>query len=171
MSALPCTIRPAFLSDLPAILAMKRSFALAEGTLHSLNATEADWQRDLFGPTPKFTIFLADRAGAAVGMIILSERFFPGQTGAALHVNNVFVLPECRSRGVGRALLACAAQEAINRRAAFVELGVLKEESRARKYYRKAGFAQVQNYAIYVLAGAAMSRLAVAAQAIADFTG
>jgi ribosomal protein S18 acetylase RimI-like enzyme len=166
MSALSCTIRPACPSDLPTIQAMKRSFALDEGTVHALDASEADWQRDLFGPAPRFKVFLADRAGTVLGMIILSERFFPGQTGAALHINNVFVVPQCRSRGIGRALLGRAAQEAISRKASFIELGVLKD-SRARKHYRKAGFAQVQNYLIYVLAGSALSRLADVVQAVA----
>ena len=164
MSTLACTIRPACPGDLPAIQAMKRAFALDEGTLHAMNASEADWRRDLFGSVPRFDVFLADRDGSVLGMIILSERYFPGQTGVALHVNNVFVEPPCRSREIGQALLARAAQEAISRRASFIDLGVLKD-SRARKYYRKAGFAQVQNYITYILAGSAISRLADVVQA------
>ena len=167
MSALGYTIRRACPKDLPAIQALNRQFAMAEGTLAAMDASEADWRRDLFEPAERFTIFLADRAGTALGMMILSKRFSPGQTRAVLHVNNVFVAPKYRSRGIGRALLARAAQEAICRQARFIELGVLKN-SRARQLYKGMGFAQVGNYLTYVLAGSAMSRLAVAVQTVAD---
>ena len=167
-SAPRVTIRRACPSDLQAIQALNRQFALAEGTLDAMDATETDWWRDLFGPAPKYTIFLADRAGTVLGLMVLSERFSLGQNRPVLHVNNIFVAPECRSRGIGRALLARAAQEAICREARFIELGALKH-SRARPLYAKTGFAQVDNYLIYVLAGSALSRLAATIHAVADF--
>jgi ribosomal protein S18 acetylase RimI-like enzyme len=166
MDALPCTIRPACPSDVPAIQAMKRRLALAEGALHAINASEADWQRDLFGQAPRFAAFIAELAGTAVGMMILSERFFPGWSRPVLHVHDLFVVPERRCRGVGRALLARAAREAISRQATFVELDARKD-SQARRLYRKAGFARVHNHAAYVLTGAALSRLADVVEAVA----
>lgn len=163
-------IRRAGPGDLAAIQALNRQFALAEGTVDALDASEADLRRDLFGPAPKFTIFLAEHTGKTIGMIVLSELFSLGQSRSVLHINNVFVAPECRSRGIGRALLGRAAQEAIGRQARFIELGALKR-SRARPLYAKAGFAQVDNYVTYVLAGSAISRLAAATHGVADFIG
>lgn len=170
MDSAPCTIRPAHPGDIPAIRNLKRRLALAEGAVHALNANEADWQHDLFGQTPKFAVFLAELGGAAVGMVILSERFSPGWTWPALHVNDIYVMPEHRSRGVGRALLARAAQEAISRQASFVDLEVRKD-SLARRLYRKAGFRRVQKRVVYVLTGAALSRLADVVEAVADLMG
>jgi ribosomal protein S18 acetylase RimI-like enzyme len=170
MDAPPCTIRPARPIDVPAIQAMKQRLALAEGALHAINASEADWQRDLFGQAPRFAVFIAELAGTAIGMIILSERFFPGWTWPVLHVNDLFVVPERRCLGAGRALLARAAQEAISRQATCVGLDVRKD-SQARRLYRKAGFTRVHNYAAYVLAGSALSRLADLGEAVAGLIG
>lgn len=156
---LPCTIRPARPGDIAAIRDMKRRLATAEGEMHAINASEADWRHHLFGPTPRFVVFIAETAHAPMGMIILSERFFPGWIWPALHVNDLYVVPKGRGRGVGRALLAQAAQEAISRKATFVGLDTRKD-GRARGLYRKAGFARIHNYVAYILSGSALSRLA-----------
>lgn len=138
---------------------MKERLARAEGSLHAINASEADWQRDLFGHAPRFAAFVAELAGSVVGMMIVSERFFPGWTQPTLHVNDLFVAPESRHRGIGRALLAWAAHEALSRQASFIDLEVRKNNS-ARSLYRKLGFVRVRDCAPHVLTGVALVRLA-----------
>jgi ribosomal protein S18 acetylase RimI-like enzyme len=170
MGAPPCTIRPARPADISALRAMKWQLALAEGAPHTVNATEADWHRDLFGRVPRFSAFLAEFGGTAAGMMILNERFFPGWAHPILHVSDLFVVPECRRRGAGRALLARAAQEAIKRRASFVELNV-REDNPARRLYRKASFERVRNCAAYVLAGPALYQLADLAETVVGLIG
>lgn len=167
MDSLPCKIRPARPSDVPAIRIMKERLARAEGSLHAINASEADWQRDLFGHAPRFAVFIAELADTVAGMIILSERYFPGWIRPTLHVNDLFVASESRRRGVGRALLARAAQEAISHQASFIDLEVRKNSS-ARSLYRKAGFARVRDCAPHVLTGVALVRLA---ESIASLIG
>lgn len=157
--SLPCKIRPARPSDVPTIRVMKERLARAEGSLHAINASEADWRRDLFGHAPRFAVFLAELGDTVAGMIILSERFFPGWTQPTLHVNDLFVAPESRRRGIGRALLAWAAQEALRRQASFIDLEVRRNNS-ARSLYRKVGFARVRDCAPHVLTGVALVRLA-----------
>ena len=74
-------------------------------------------------------------------------------------VNDVFVLPAFRRRGIATALLALAAAEAIRRGAPFLELNV-RVDNPARRLYRQVGFARVRGAETYVLAGDALVELA-----------
>jgi ribosomal protein S18 acetylase RimI-like enzyme len=153
------TVRPARPTDIPALVVLKWHLALSENAAHAVNASETDWQRDLFGPTPKFSAFVAEQEETVIGVVVVGERFYPGWTAPILHVHDLFVVPEHRRRGAGTALLVRIASEAISGGATFVELKA-RVENPARKLYRKAGFARVRDCAIYTLAGHGLSALA-----------
>jgi ribosomal protein S18 acetylase RimI-like enzyme len=159
MDTSPFTVRRARPHDVPAIYLLKWHFALAEGSTHTVRASEADWLRDMFGPHPQFWAVVAETAGAVIGMATLVERFAPGWVGPLLAVNDVFVLPDHRRHGVATALLAATAADAIGRGVPFVELTV-RGDNPARRLYRKAGFERVRDVETYVLAGAALAALA-----------
>jgi ribosomal protein S18 acetylase RimI-like enzyme len=159
MDHVPFTIRPARLEDVPALFLLKWQLALAEETTHTVRAGEADWQRDMFGPNPRFFAVVAEIDGTVAGMATLTERFYPGWIGPLLAINDLFVVPDHRGRGIGQALLAHVAADAIRRGAPFVELTV-RNHNPARRLYRKAGFEPVRDTTTLVLAGSAFSSLA-----------
>jgi len=153
------TVRLARPEDVPALVLLKWQLALAERATHAVRAREADWQRDMFGPQPHFFAIVAESDATVIGMATIAERYSPGWVGALLCINDVFVLPAFRRRGVGEALLARAAAEAIGRGAPFLEINV-REDNPARRLYRKIGFTRVRGAETYVLAGDALAVLA-----------
>jgi ribosomal protein S18 acetylase RimI-like enzyme len=163
VSASPFTIRPARPDDVATLCLLKWHLALAEGSTHAVRAGEADWQRDMFGPTPRFSAVVAEIDGTVIGMATLAPRYSPGWVGPLLVLNDLFVLPDHRGRGIAEALMQCAAAEAMMQGAPFLELTV-REDSPARRFYRKIGFSRVRGAEIYVLAGDALVELAGAAK-------
>lgn len=166
----PATIRAARPNDVPTLCAMKWCLALSESSTHTARAGPADWHRDLFGPHPRFSALVAERAERLVGFATICERFFPGWVGTTLYINDLYVVPEERRRGIGGALLARAAVEAVNRGAAMIELNV-REDNSARRLYRKAGFARVKNCATYVLAGQMLLELSQSLESVIGLLG
>jgi GNAT superfamily N-acetyltransferase len=165
MTACPCTIRLARSDDVPAIYLLKWQMALAERAADTLRASEADWQRDMFGPRPRFLGLLAETGGIPVGMATLVERYYPAWAGPLFALDSVFVTPEHRGRGVGKALLAGVAAEALRRGTTFLELTV-RTKNPARRLYERVGFEPVRGAMMYVLAGNALTALAQTLEAI-----
>src|SRR5689334_15574098 len=160
-----CTIRLARLDDVPALFLLKWHMALAEGAAHTFRASEADWRRDLFAPVPRFLALVAEAGGTLIGMATLVERYSPAWVGPLLVIDDVFVMPPHRGRGVGKALLARAAAEAVRRGAPFVEL-MVRTQNPARRLYERVGFERVRGAMTYVLAGNALAALAQALEAL-----
>ncbi len=160
------TIRMAVPGDVSALYLLKWHLALAEQSTHTLRASEADWRRDLFGPQPRFCAIVAENDGVLIGMATLVERYSPAWVGPLFAIDDVFVMPEHRRHGIGKALLACAAAEAVRRGAPFLEL-MVRVQNPARRLYERAGFERVRGAATYVLAGGALAALGQAPQAIA----
>jgi ribosomal protein S18 acetylase RimI-like enzyme len=152
------TVRLAQPDDVSALVLLKWQHALAENATHAVRAGEADWRRDMFGPSPRFFAVVAAADATVIGMATIAERFSPGWAGALLCVNDVFVLPAFRRRGIATALLARAAAEVIGRGAPFLELNV-RADNPARRLYRQVGFTRVRGAETYVLAGDALATL------------
>src|SRR5215469_7581555 len=156
-------VRPATPADVPSLLRLKRQLAILENAEFVLRATAQDWRRDGFGPHARFTAFVAENAGAIVGMVTASERYYTSWAGCTLYIQDIYVDPAWRGRGIGAALLGCVAALALERGSPLVELTV-REENPARGLYGRLGFHQVQ-CANYVIAGAALANLAAPTRA------
>ncbi len=165
MTAAACTIRLARPADIPALFDLKRQMASAEDVVDTLRASAADWQRDMFGAHPRFVGLMAEVGGGPIGMATLVERYYPAWAGPLFALDDVFVTPEHRGRGVGKALLAHAAAEVLRRGAPFIELTV-RTENPARRLYEGLGFQPVRDAMLYVLTGNALAALAQALQTI-----
>ncbi|HXW23142.1 MAG TPA: GNAT family N-acetyltransferase [Xanthobacteraceae bacterium] len=151
-------VRPATPADVPALLRLKRQLAIQEKAEFALRATERDWLRDGFGPRAQFTAFVAEDAGAVVGMATASERYYTSWAGATLYIQDIYVDPAHRGRGIGAALLGCVAALALARGSPLVELTV-RNDNPACRLYRRVGFQEV-DCANYVAAGPALAALA-----------
>jgi GNAT superfamily N-acetyltransferase len=156
-------VRPATPADVPALLRLKRQLAILENAEFVLRATAQDWLRDGFGPHARFAAFVAEHAGTAIGMATASERYYTSWAGCTLYIQDIYVEPDWRGRGVGTALLSCVGALALARASPVVELTV-RSDNPARRLYSRIGFHQV-DCASYVIGGPALAKLAGTATA------
>ena len=154
------TLRAATVDDVPQILAFIRGLADYERLLHEVVATEEGLRNALFGPRPYAEVVLAEDAGAPVGFALFFHTFstFLGQPG--IYLEDLFVLPEARGRGVGRALLAHLARLAQERGCGRVEWAVLGWNAPAIRFYDSLGAQPNAEWTVYRLTGDPLAALA-----------
>jgi GNAT superfamily N-acetyltransferase len=155
----PLSIRPATKADVPLILAFIRELAEYERLPHEVVATEAELRRTLFGPRPEAEVLLADLDGGPAGFAVFFPTYstFLGRSG--VHLEDVYVRPESRGRGVGRALLAEVARIAVARGSGRLEWSVLDWNESAIGFYRGLGARPMDEWTVYRLDGDGLERL------------
>ncbi len=124
---------------------------------------EAALARDGFGPRPRFEALLAERAGAAVGMALYYPAWRPSLAAPGLVMEDLYVAPEARRGGVGRALFAALAARARARGCAYVEWTVEAGNETARAFYEATGARPRAGKVSYQIDGAALAALAAEA--------
>ena len=154
------TLRAATVDDVPQILGFIRALAEYERLLHEVVATEEGLRQALFGPRPYAEVVLAEDAGVPLGFALFFHTFstFVGQPG--IYLEDLFVIPEARGRGVGRALLAHLARLAVARGCARVEWAVLDWNAPAIRFYDSLGAQPNDEWTVYRLTGAPLAALA-----------
>ena len=152
-------IRDAAPDDVPLILALIRELAAYEKLAHEVVATEAGLRETLFGPAPRAEVLIAERDGSPVGFALFFHNYstFLGQPG--IYLEDLFVRPEARHLGVGRALLARLARLAVDRGCDRLEWAVLDWNVDAIGFYRKLGAKPCDEWTTYRLSGEALARL------------
>jgi ribosomal protein S18 acetylase RimI-like enzyme len=142
------TTRRALPGDVADLIRMKVDLATGDGTLAAVRATPDEWMRDLFGSNPRFVAFIAEHDHVAIGMAICSERYVTGWGGPTVYLQDLFVDPAHRRRGVGEALVAKVAAFAVQCGSPIIEINV-RADNPACHFYRRTGFLEVSNCAIY----------------------
>jgi GNAT superfamily N-acetyltransferase len=132
-------IVPAQASDVPVILRMIKALAEYEQLTHEVVATEEDLRQSLFGPRPAGEVVIAYSGDAPVGFALFFHNFstFLGRHG--LYLEDLFVVPEWRGKGVGKQLLAHVAAIAESRNCGRMEWAVLDWNESAIAFYRRMG--------------------------------
>jgi GNAT superfamily N-acetyltransferase len=155
----PVSIRVAGASDAATIVRLIRALAAYEHMLDRVRITEADVLRDGFGERPCFECLLAEAGGEAVGFALHRPSYstFDGRPG--LYVEDLFVVESARGLGIGRLLMARLAAIARARGCSRLSLAVLPWNP-AREFYHRLGFAYVEDWLPYQLAGDGLTRLA-----------
>jgi len=156
---MPITIRAATSGDVPLILSFIRDLATFEKLLDEVEATEEKLLATLFGPRPFAECVIAhavdDRpAGFALFFTIYST--FLAKPG--LYLEDLFVRPESRSQGVGRALLTYLAQLANQRNYGRMEWSVLDWNERAIAFYESFGARRMREWQICRLTGPSLAK-------------
>ncbi|MGD0464620.1 MAG: GNAT family N-acetyltransferase [Tepidisphaeraceae bacterium] len=153
-------LAPATPADVPAILDFIRKLAQYERLSHTVTATEADLQKHLFGPTPAAEVILAKIDANPVGFALYFTTFstFVGRPG--IWLEDLFVLPEFRHRGIGRSLLRAVAATAVQRNCGRLEWSVLDWNQPAIQLYQKLGAVAMSDWTIQRLTGEALAQLA-----------
>ena len=153
-------IRPATPADAALICGFIRDLAVYEKLLHEAEASEADIARDLFGPNPRVFCDIALADGAAVGFALWFYTYstFKGRHG--IWLEDLFVRPEARGLGVGKALLQGLARRCVGEGLGRLEWAVLNWNAPAIGFYDALGAAALDEWTTRRLADAALTRLA-----------
>jgi GNAT superfamily N-acetyltransferase len=154
-------IRPAALADAALILGFIRDLAEYEGLLDEAQATQADVERLLFAPTPRAFCDLAILGGEAVGFALWFYNLstFLGRHG--LYLEDLYVRPSARGRGVGRALLKRLARRCLDESLGRMEWSVLNWNVPAQAFYDSLGATTPSEWIGRRLTGEALRRLAL----------
>jgi len=154
------TIRPAVVDDAPLILAFILELAQYEKLEHTVTATEESLRKTLFGEKPGAEIRIALVAGNPAGFALFFSNYstFVGKPG--IYLEDLFVRPEFRGRGVGKALLREVAELAVRRDCGRLEWSVLDWNQPAISFYRKLGAVPMEDWTTFRLTGYALQALA-----------
>jgi len=153
-------IREATESDVPLILQFIRDLAEYEKLAHLVVASEEKLRATLFGSSPFAEVVIAEEDGTPAGFAIFFHNYstFLGQPG--IYLEDLFVKPEYRGRGYGKALLARLAQIARARDCGRVEWAVLDWNEPSIAFYKSLGARAMDDWRTFRLTGEALERLA-----------
>ncbi len=157
---MPLTIRPAVEADVPLILEFIRGLAEYERLAHEVVATEELLHQWLFGPRPVAEVLVAELDEAPAGFALYFHNFstFLGRPG--IYLEDLFVRPEFRGRGVGIRLLGELARLAVARGCGRLEWSVLDWNEAAIGFYRALGAVAQDEWTVFRVTGDALTRLA-----------
>ncbi|RXH57060.1 GNAT family N-acetyltransferase [Granulicella sibirica] len=152
-------LREATPSDVPQIHAFIRALADFEREPHAVLTTEADLLRDGFGPTPRFHCILAELDGDPAGFALYFHTYSTW-TGAGIHLEDLFVLPAMRGKGIGKALITSVASAAHAAGFHRLQWNVLDWNTPAIDFYESLGAVPLTEWRIMRVAGESLPALA-----------
>jgi GNAT superfamily N-acetyltransferase len=157
-------IRPAAERDVPLVLRFIRELAEYERLLHEVVATEDRLRDTLFGARPAAEVVIAeDGDGEPLGFALFFHNYSTFLAQPGLYLEDLYVRPEARGRGTGRALLAHLARLARERGCGRLEWWVLDWNESAIRFYRSLGARPMDEWTVFRLTGPDLDRLAAEA--------
>jgi GNAT superfamily N-acetyltransferase len=158
--AMDIRIRRATERDVPLILDLIKGLAEYERLAHEVTASEAGLRQSLFGASPGAEVIIAETDGESAGFALFFHNFstFVGKRG--IYLEDLFVKPAWRGKGVGRRLLVHLAQLAVERDCGRLEWAVLDWNESAIRFYRGLGAQPMHDWTVFRLAGDTLHQLA-----------
>jgi len=153
-------IEPHTEADVTVILALIKALAKYERMEGECVADEARVRTSLFGPRAVAQAVIARAAGTPVGFAVWFYNYSTFLGKAGLYLEDLFVVPEWRGRGVGRALLAYLAGVAVARKCERMEWSVIDWNETAMAFYKRLGARPLDEWTIFRLSGDALTNLA-----------
>jgi GNAT superfamily N-acetyltransferase len=153
------TIRAATLADTATILRFIRDLADYEKLLHEVKATEADLARDLFGPDPKVFCDIAEWNGEPVGFALWFYTFSTFQGRHGIWLEDLYVDPAMRGKGLGKSLLTHLAQRCVREGLGRFEWWVLDWNEPSIDFYKAQGGIMQDEWTKVRVEGDALLRL------------
>jgi GNAT superfamily N-acetyltransferase len=153
-------IRSARPDDVPAVLSLIRALARYEKLEHEVIGTEEDLREHLFGAHPRAEVALVEDGGDVAAFALFFHNYSTFLCKPGLYLEDLFVLPEHRRRGYGRALLAHLAKLAVERGCGRFEWAVLDWNEPAIAFYRSLGANLLDDWRIFRVTGEALGKLA-----------
>ena len=156
-------IEPATERDLPAIVHLVRQLAVYEKLEHAVTASQDDFRQALFGTERNTHALMAFANDTAIGFALYFHTFstFLGKRG--IYLEDIYVEPEYRGRGIGRALLKHLAIIAKEQHCGRMEWSVLTWNQPSIDFYHRLGAVTLDDWRIFRLQGDALEQLADAA--------
>jgi len=154
------TIRTATVADVPQILAFIRALATYERAPDAVTATEEGLRRDGFGPNPFYYCHIAERDGQPVGFALYFFNYSTWKGQAGVYLEDLFVQPEYRGLGLGKALLKEVAAFALERGCQRMQWEVLDWNTPAIDFYSAMGAEFLDEWRNVRISGEPLRRLA-----------
>jgi GNAT superfamily N-acetyltransferase len=152
-------IRPGTRADVPVIAELIRGLAHYEKLEHEVTMTEERLSANLFGPHHYAETLIAEEGGAPVGFALFFHNFSTFLAQPGIYLEDLFVVPERRGGGIGRALLKALARLAVERECGRLEWSVLDWNRDAIGFYERLGARPNSEWTVYRLTGEALSAL------------
>lgn len=153
-------IRSATPHDIPTIASLIRALAEYEKLSHEVVLDEAQLREHLFGERRYAEVVLAEQAGAVVGFALFFHNYSTFLSKPGIYLEDLFVLPEYRGQGHGKALLSHLARLAVERGCGRFEWAVLHWNAPAIAFYQSFGAVPQSEWNVYRLTGDALKKLA-----------
>jgi GNAT superfamily N-acetyltransferase len=160
LSAPPCTIRVGRPDDVPTIFGLIKGLAEYERLSDAVVGTEDLLREHLFGERPYAEVILAEAGGRAVGFALYFYNYSTFLTRPGIYLEDLFVLPDERGRGYGKALLMSLGRLALERGCGRIEWSVLDWNEPSIQFYRSLGAVSMDEWTINRVTGEALERLA-----------
>jgi GNAT superfamily N-acetyltransferase len=154
------TIRAGTALDVPVILDLIRQLAEYEQRAHVVEATEGRLCETLFGAKPAAEVLLADCERECAGFAVFFATYSTFLAQPGIYLEDLYVKPHMRGKGVGSALLQRLARIAVERGCGRIEWGVLDWNEPSIRFYKNLGAEPLQEWIKYRLTGNALERLA-----------
>ena len=160
MPSVELTIRQAEANDVPQILQFIKELAAYEKLSPQVTATERALRNSLFGAQKSAEAVIAEQNKTPLDFALFFHNFstFEGRPG--LYLEDIYVQPESRGKGVGTALMKHLAATALERNCARMEWSVLNWNENAIKLYKTLGSAPMNEWRVYRLTGEPLAKLA-----------
>jgi len=146
--------------DVPMLLSFIKELAEYEKLSHLVVATEEVLKRSLFGENPPAEAVIAYYQDHAAGFALFFQNFSTFLGRAGIYLEDLYVQPAMRGKGIGRALLAHLAGVARSRDCGRLEWAVLDWNEPAIRFYRSLGAAPLNDWIVFRLTGEPLQRLA-----------
>jgi GNAT superfamily N-acetyltransferase len=156
-------LRKAASKDIPLILSFIRELAEYERAPNAVVCREQDLRRDGFGPSPKFHVIVAEWNGEPAGMAFYFYNYSTWQGRPGIFIEDLFVRPQFRGKGIGRTLMANLAQTAIAEHCYGVRWEVLDWNKPAIDVYQHLGSKFREGWRIMQITGQDLRELAKSA--------
>lgn len=155
-----CHLRFASEEDLPAIMNFIKELAEYVELLDEVEVSEQEMSKNLFGPKPYAEVILAIYNKKPVGFALFFHSFstFLGKPG--LYLEDLFVMPAFRGKGIGKSLLRFLAVTAVSRNCGRLEWSVLDWNTRAVEFYKNLGAQSMNESTVFRLAGKSLKSAA-----------
>ena len=154
------TIAIATKRDVPLILSFIKALAEYERLAASVVATEDGLRATLFGPRPYAECVIAHIDGEPAGFALFFHNYSTFLAKPGVYLEDLFVKPEFRGKGIGRSLLSYLARVALDRGCGRLEWSVLDWNESAIGFYKSLGAEPLEDWTIFRVRGEALSRLA-----------
>lgn len=151
-------IRAAKESDVPVILDFIRQLADYERLSHAVAATEQALRETLFGARPYAEVLVAHWDEEPVGFALFFHNYSTFLAKPGIYLEDLFVNPSARGRGIGKALLTRLAELAIERHCGRMEWSVLDWNAPSIEFYRRMGATPMDEWTIFRLTGDALAQ-------------